>query len=259
MDDLGVFTLTLPGEEQAELQGVDDAPPMLRILTSDQATEDEERQAEAAEEQGGGDDGDTALRDAADAAQQEREAWLGGWTGGNIWESSEVLSRLLCLRPRSWWDDKRVLELGAGCGLVGLTALALGAPEVTLTDQVLYMARQNLIANFGADALVDHDWQRPSPDAATEALLQAKRDRAAAAADNESPPPLHATGRAVLRNLYWGDSTDIADASPPFDLILGSDLMYHSSDLLTLADTIAALTAPGTEVLWASPDAALDE
>jgi len=132
MDDLGVFTLTLPPSDDGPDDATpdDDAPPMLRILTSDQATEDEEQA-----------DADTVLRDAADAAQQEREAWLGGWTGGNIWESSEVLARLLCLRPQSWWAGKRVVELGAGCGLVGLTALALGAAEVTLTDQVLYMAR----------------------------------------------------------------------------------------------------------------------
>ena len=103
---------------------------MLYISTSDQAIESEE-----------GSDGDTVLRNAADTAQQEREAWLGGWTGGNIWESSEVLARVLCLHPHNWWRNKRVIELGTGCGLVGLTALALGAAEVTLTDQVLYMAR----------------------------------------------------------------------------------------------------------------------
>ena len=43
----------------------------------------------------------------------------GGWTGGSIWESGEVLARVLV----SWSDElvtgKRVLELGTGCGLVG--------------------------------------------------------------------------------------------------------------------------------------------
>ena len=63
MDELGTFTLTL-GEARGEAP-----PPMLRIQTADQATEQEEA---------GGEE-DTTLRDAADAAQAEREAWLGGW------------------------------------------------------------------------------------------------------------------------------------------------------------------------------------
>ena len=63
MDELGTFTLTLR-------EPTGEAPPsMLRIQTADQATEQEEA---------GGED-DTTLRDAADAAQAEREAWLGGW------------------------------------------------------------------------------------------------------------------------------------------------------------------------------------
>ena len=63
MDELGTFTLTLPDQTR------ETPPPMLRIQTADQATEQEEA---------GGEE-DTTLRDAADAAQAEREAWLGGW------------------------------------------------------------------------------------------------------------------------------------------------------------------------------------
>ena len=154
-------------------------------------------------------------------------------TGGNIWESSEVLARLLCARPADYWQDKRVVELGTGCGLVGLTALALGAAEVTLTDQVLFMARANLIANFGRDRLVDHGTPlfpfyagfAPSPTyPRASADWQASAQEAAAAGDG-GPSPLQVPGRAHLRQLYWGDAEAIAEAEPPFDLILGSDLM----------------------------------
>ena len=43
------------------------------------------------------------------------------------------------------------MELGTGTGLVSLTAGALGAKEVTITDKAeyLFMAEQNLDENFG--------------------------------------------------------------------------------------------------------------
>ena len=41
-----------------------------------------------------------------------------------------------------------MLELGCGCGLVGLAAAAAGASEVVMTDLVLAMARRNLEHNF---------------------------------------------------------------------------------------------------------------
>lgn len=106
--------------------------------------------------------------------------------------------------------------------------------RILTAERNVRASRQNTISNFGVESLEDHDWQQRSttPDAAAEALLQAKRAAAAAAAatgGESEAPPLHAKGTAVLRNLYWGDATDIADASPPFDLLLGSDLMCDTS------------------------------
>ena len=61
---------------------------------------------------------------------------LGGWTGGSVWESSEILARVLVAKAAELVAGKRVLEVGSGCGLVGLTAAALGAEEAYLTDNV---------------------------------------------------------------------------------------------------------------------------
>lgn len=54
-------------------------------------------------------------------------------TSGTVWDGAVLLSRFLERHP-TLVRSKRVLELGAGCGLVGLTTAALGARNVCLTD-----------------------------------------------------------------------------------------------------------------------------
>ena len=105
---------------------------------------------------------------------------LGGWTGGSVWASAEVLARLISQEPDRV-RGKRVLELGTGCGLVGLAAGALGAREVALTDQVLFMAAYNLDAYFPV---------ADSPEFRRDVFR--------------------------LRPLRWGDPDGIAALEPPF-------------------------------------------
>lgn len=101
---------------------------------------------------------------------------------------------------------------------MGITAGALGAAEARLTDNVTFVAEANIETNFS------------DSDAARE--------------------------RTQVSKLRWGDSEEIAAVRPPFDLILGSDIIYHKDSNDELADTIAALSGPGTVVLWATPDGA---
>ena len=81
-------------------------------------------------------------------------------------------------------------ELGAGCGLSGMVAAAAGAGHVVLADQVLYMLRENVARNFAERAEVRE--------------------------------------RIAVRELQWGDAAQTAAVGAPFDLLLGSDLMYVS-------------------------------
>lgn len=154
----------------------------------------------------------------------------GSWSGGSIWDSSELLAQMLIDEPPEFWRrHRRVLELGAGCGLSGIGAAAMGAQLVALTDQVVYMAEHNVAANF------------------------APADR----------------GNIHVQVLRWGNAEDVSAAlelgcsegdgddvaGRPYDLLLGSDCIYHREHHARLAATIDALSGPSTTVLWVSPGA----
>ena len=126
-----------------------------------------------------------------------------------------------------------MLELGAGCGLVSICAVASGAQFVVTTDQLTHMAEHNVNANF----------------------LPGTTERK----------------RIDVRILRWGNTTDIAkilslrsglpwkqkdtnsdkDATyAPYDLILGSDCIYNRRHHAHLATTIDALASSDAMVLW---------
>jgi protein N-lysine methyltransferase METTL21A len=56
--------------------------------------------------------------------------------GGIAWPAGQVLSNYLVHKGSLYLQDRRVLELGSGTGLVGLVAAKLGAPQVIITDQL---------------------------------------------------------------------------------------------------------------------------
>ena len=80
--------------------------------------------------------GQQAGEDEGDAGELIEGMAAGSWSGGSIWESTEFLAQLLCEMPSESWGTARVLELGAGCGLLGLAAAGLGAELVVLSDHV---------------------------------------------------------------------------------------------------------------------------
>ncbi|GAX79085.1 hypothetical protein CEUSTIGMA_g6525.t1 [Chlamydomonas eustigma] len=62
-----------------------------------------------------------------------KEGALGDGLGAKVWSLAHVLARELVEYP-ALVSGKRVLEIGAGCGLNGIIAAKLGAHEVVLTD-----------------------------------------------------------------------------------------------------------------------------
>lgn len=107
---------------------------------------------------------------------------------------------------------RTVLELGSGCGLVGILCSHLGA-EVVLTDkaEVLEHTRENAELN-------------PLPDARTVPVLE----------------------------LKWG--ADLADrfTRGSFDMVIGSDLIYHEELRRPLLLSLLQLVGPHTVIILAS-------
>jgi len=129
-------------------------------------------------------------------------------TALKLWDGAYLLSRYVehldTLAP-GCWDKKRVIELGSGCGLVGIVAWLFGA-DVTLTD---------------LGSAVEH----------TRRCVGENIKRLAVDGSKMSSRVTR-----IRTNPYsWGD--DWIDLEPPFDVILGSDIVYQpeSSRLLLAA------------------------
>ncbi|KAJ1485615.1 putative methyltransferase-domain-containing protein [Baffinella frigidus] len=143
----------------------------------------------------------------------------GGWgeeqedpTSGVVWPVTLILAECFDrVRGSAFLAGKRVLEVGSGTGVLGIGAAALGA-HVTLSD--LPSVVPHLEANVARN--------RP--------LL--------------SRPPWGGEGvpgTAEVRAHVWGER--VQDLNPPFDLVLGSDLLYWGGWSLLDLDTRDALLA----------------
>ncbi len=146
-------------------------------------------------------------------------------SGAKIWDSGRALSSWIVkeLEP-----GKRVLELGAGTGIVGLTAAAKGAKSVILTDQpeMIPLLEQNIASN----------------DLSVNAMAL---------------PLLWGCDQEETMSSLIEASSSMDDASkqaPIFDVICGSDILYSPENLELLLDTIVQVCTPSkTEVVLAYP------
>ena len=138
-----------------------------------------------------------------------------------VWDAAVVLARhLAAAGPPGWLRGRRVLELGAGCGLSGLVAWLQGA-EVWLTeaaDIVPITARNAAAARATVRAAGGH----PAPDA------------------GGGDPAL------VVCEYHWGEDLTSLDGGS-FDMVIGSDIVYELQ-----GDTPAQAEGkqPGLERVW---------
>jgi len=134
--------------------------------------------------------------------------------GYQVWDAARVLCCYL-EQHEGVCKGRKVLELGAGCGLIGILAARLGA-EVTLTDTATVLPILRLNAELNA-----------SP--------------------SDAPGGLH------VQELEWG--MDVRESFPrgQFDVIVGSDLTYSDNLHCLLLVTLLQLVSEDTEVVLAVP------
>ena len=108
-------------------------------------------------------------------------------------------------------SDAKVVEIGAGCGLVGIVAARLGF-DVALTDglpDVVDLLARNASANLDAT---------PGPGS-----------------------------HAYTVSLYrWGE--DLGPLDPPYDVVLGADCVYQWVPVEALVGALLDLTGPDSVV-----------
>jgi len=121
-----------------------------------------------------------------------------------IWKKALVLARYLEKNHRKielLKPDQRVIELGAGCGLLGIALAMLGC-EVTLTDmkEMLELLAVNVNGNT-----------------------------------------LEAQHRPRVAELDWTEE-DLSRFKPPFEFIVGTDVVFLESLVAPLIATLLALS-----------------
>lgn len=75
-------------------------------------------------------------------------------TGQIVWPASQVLTWFIISKGVEWIAKANVLEVGAGCGLVGFTAAHLGARKVICSDGsevILDLLNKNRMAEWNTD------------------------------------------------------------------------------------------------------------
>ncbi|KAM1447677.1 hypothetical protein COP1_006530 [Malus domestica] len=142
--------------------------------------------------------------------------------GTTVWDASLVFVKFLeknCRKGRfspPKMKGKRVIELGAGCGVAGFGMALLGC-DVVMTDQVevLPLLMRNVERN-------------------TSRITQMNSD---------------SFGSIQAAELSWGNDDHVRAVEPPFDYIIGTDVVYKENLLEPLLQTIHALSGPKTTIL----------
>ena len=138
-------------------------------------------------------------------------------TGWLVWPVAVELCEYLA-STRTVFTNKRIIELGSGTGLVGIVCGILGCSKYLITDLpgALPLCGKNIQVNSA----------------------------------NLIP------GVVSLQPLSWGNDADIIAAGEGWDLIIGTDIVYHQEEfvLKALAETVIRLSGASSIFLLAYED-----
>jgi predicted nicotinamide N-methyase len=155
------------------------------------------------------DDGDSSTKTVSFAFEQarfddKRNAGADGGFASTVWDSAIVLAKFI-EKHQEKFRGLRVVELGAGCGLVSVALIHAGAARVVATDLPANtkLLRNNVSRNAPSGKDEGHAWD--------------------------------------VKALSWGKDANEALDNEPFDLVIATDCMYVAESACLLADTLEAL------------------
>ena len=151
--------------------------------------------------------------------------------GGKVWPASDILVKYLDGHS-NFVKGKNILELGAGCGYVGLICALLQAKQVILTDMSVKQRRME----YDCEGVLIENVILPSNDIVIEnCRINVEKNK------HEAP-----NCEFIVKELMWGqgfiDHIDRLQCHiDTLDLIIGSDVTYHVSRNPLLFWTIAEI------------------
>jgi predicted nicotinamide N-methyase len=162
------------------------------------------------------DDGDSSTKTVSFAFEQarfddKRNKGADGGFASTVWDSAIVLAKFI-EKHQEKFRGLRVVELGAGCGLVSVALIHAGAARVVATDLPANtkLLRNNVFKNAPSGKHEGHAWD--------------------------------------VKALSWGKDANEALENEPFDLVIATDCMYVLESACLLADTLEALVGDSERV-----------
>ncbi|KAJ1916950.1 hypothetical protein H4219_003475 [Mycoemilia scoparia] len=157
-------------------------------------------------------------------------------TGGVVWDCSVIMSRFLCglSKTGSWpFDEAQGIELGCGCGLVGIALHKLGTKRIILTDQqkLLRLAKLNVETNT-----------RVGPGSG-ESARSSKRTTKKKSHSMESKSNREVETPIGVIELEWGTPINVGNIcnGEPLDFVVISDCVYSEDVVTLLLSTLSQL------------------